>query len=238
MIQIPLRERWALDVYDASVYIPPAMFTRQGSQLAKHDGPGPHDNGSSQDVHGNDHGLMGSANAGVNYTIADGPSDLMVRRLMNEYVPDAHTDGLQEINFNEGMIHNGITEAYGTYHPPTAKITLAHNADNIAVFGGATVVHEVGHHVHLAKMTDEGAAAWGAISQKGQSAKISAYARTNQGEHFAEAYRAYQRGEHHRKNLKALEPSAYNFMRSIKKYILPAGQYADTTNWRLRYDGG
>src|SRR4030095_16172750 len=98
---------------------------------------------------------------------------------------------------------------------------------NIHVFGGETVLHEIGHHVHLAKLNLDASDEWKKISGNGQDARITAYARTNRGEHFAEAYREYQRGGTHRKRFKTLEPRSYAFMQKITshpaKWLEPKG---------------
>jgi hypothetical protein len=75
-----------------------------------------------------------------------------------------------------------------------------------------TVDHEVGHHVHMTRMTDEAAAEWKQLSNDGRNARISAYARSNQSEHFAEAYRAYHAGGVDSSKLKHYEPRAHEFM--------------------------
>jgi len=197
-----------------------------------HGGPGPHPSGSSQEVHGS----WGPDR------IANSPTDFLVK-IETENIPEEHLDGLERIDFTSNQFvltreaSGEISEAYGVYTPSERTITLASNADNISVFGGGTAIHEIGHHVHLSRLTDEGAAEWARISRGGQAAFISAYAQTNQGEHFAEAYRAYQRGDNHRKKLKALEPTSYKFMRGLKKYILPIGELAEFSKWRERYEG-
>lgn len=181
------------------------------------------------------------------YTIADSPTDWLVEIELEEAkLPLSHTDGLVEINFNEGsLIQNKyegkITEAYGVYNPVSKVITLSSNADNVAVYGGNTILHEIGHHVHLANMTNEAALEWSKISvNNGAFARISAYARTNQGEHFAEAYRAYARGGSYRAGLRNLEPNTYNFMRNLfkenSKYILPENEFAGIDQFWIRYN--
>ena len=163
-------------------------------------------------------------------------------------LPDAHHDGLAQIKFETGVIRAnttlGVVEAYGIYDTTTREITLQTNANrgdaNIHTFGGATVLHEIGHHVHTGRLTREAADEWGALSQKGSVARISAYARTNQGEHFAEAYRAYARGGHSRAKLKALEPDSYKYMGRVfrsPKVFLPSGQFAPPSEFEARYRG-
>jgi len=177
--------------------------------------------------------------------IEKGPTAFLVKlELEGAKLPDSHLDGLGRIGFVEGdYVKSGLRDAYGVYYPDTRRIVLASNAakgsGNIHVFGGNTTLHEVGHHVHLAKMTDAAADEWTALSDNGQGSRISAYARTNRGEHFAEAYRAYTSGGDKRKKLKALEPRAYKFMQDLmrpsgSKNLLPPGEFA-TGDWVRRY---
>lgn len=184
------------------------------------------------------------------------PTDFLVKMDL-EKCPAQHMDGLKSIGFHSDTLiqsssaaHGGkIIEAFGVYIPSQQEIVISANAKsatgsnfgqnfNVHVFGGKTVIHEVGHHVHLAKLTDEAAKQWSELSDKGQNARISAYARSNTGEHFAEAYRAYQSGGGSRAALKNLEPRAYKFMVSIQKNgnskMLGAGQMAGG-NWEDRY---
>ena len=149
---------------------------------------------------------LGDDDTELNIFVREGPTDWLIKNQLKE-VPRNHLNGLAGVDFVEGqLIPYKDIGAYGTYDPEGKVIKLSSNADNVGVIGGGTVIHEVGHHVHMSKLTDEGATEWARISNNGQSASISAYARTNRGEHFAEAYRAYTRGEGYRKKLKALEP--------------------------------
>ncbi len=163
-------------------------------------------------------------------------------------LPETHTDSLQGVGWQESdyvrtqIKGDGIVEAYGTYTPATSTIRLAMNAPrggNISVFGGAVILHEIGHHVHTRKLTDAAAVEWERYSHNGFSARVSAYARTNRGEHFAEAYREYTRGGDHRAKLKVLEPGAYKFMQRVyqnnSKYVLPIGILAPLSGWEKRY---
>lgn len=175
--------------------------------------------------------------------IGDSPTAFLHEYKLKE-LPEGHLDGLNRIDFVENQFvlsrsaaSGEIVEAYGVYDPRVQTITMSSNEDNVSVIGGGTVVHEVGHHVHLYKLNDAGAAEWARISKNGSTASISAYARTNQGEHFAEVYRAYMLGGGKRKSLKALEPQSYKFMRSLDKYMLPVGEHANIDNWYIRYKG-
>ena len=156
-------------------------------------------------------------------------SSLVKIQLRDAKLPPSHTANLVGIGFREGGLAfrkstGEIIEAYGVYYTERRRIELSLNApggSNIHVFGGGTVLHEIGHHVHLARLTDQAADEWAAYSENGLQARISAYARTNRGEHFAEAYRAYARGGSDRAKLKALEPKAYAFMRSLWRLKSP-----------------
>lgn len=161
-------------------------------------------------------------------------------------LPASHTDGLDTVGFTENTLigyrksDGTIGEAYGIYSIERRRITLASNADNIHVYGGATLLHEIGHHVHIAKLTNEAAEQWAALSRDGDAALISAYARMNRGEHFAEAYRAYARGGEHRRKLKNLEPASYKFMQRLFRPsgtpdIMPSGFYTSYDEGVERY---
>lgn len=87
---------------------------------------------------------------------------------------------------------------------------------------GKTLFHEIGHHAHQAKLTNEAAAEWEEISQGGTTCLLGQYGRTNTTEHFAEAFAAFaRRGEHHagyqKSVLEELEPEAYAFMERLWK---------------------
>lgn len=170
----------------------------------------------SEDQERDDHGRFSIEND-VEYS----PTNFLVRMELKE-LPAHHLDGLSKVQFKESewircQTARGILDASGTYQPETRVITISSNKDNVHVYGGNTVAHEVGHHVHFCKLTDAAAKEWTEYSEKGQAARISAYARTNQGEHFAEAYRAYFRGGSARAALKNIEPRAYKFMASLNK---------------------
>lgn len=164
--------------------------------------------------------------------IADSPTKWLAEMELKE-IPEHHVDGLERIEFEEKvLIPSAGTSggAYGVYYPDLRTIRMASNADNIHVYGGRTLFHEVGHHVHMSRLTDAAAKEWNSISDGGKNARISAYARTNQGEHFAEAYRQYLKGGNDRAALKRLEPRAYRFMQSLMKKgsakMLPVGKRA------------
>lgn len=139
-------------------------------------------------------------------------------------------DGLEEVRFtNKQYIGTIGGAALGLYTPGLNRIDISAGVDDERVIGGNTVLHEIGHHVHLAKLTNQAATEWGDISKRGTTAKISAYAKTNQAEHFAEAYRAYSSGGRDRENLKNLEPQSYKFMErlfSANPPVFPRGRLA------------
>ena len=187
--------------------------------------------------------------------------DVVQASLREAKLPDQHFDELGSIGFHEGTLpevrathaKGALVECYGYYQRGLRRIVLASNArsknddalnrlgnQNIAVFGGKVVLHEIGHHVHLAKLTDEACDEWEKISRKGLTARVSAYARENQGEHFAEVYREYTRGASYRAKLKVLEPAAYKFMAKIFRdgnMFLPPGQLASPEDQDKRYWG-
>lgn len=180
--------------------------------------------------------------------IEQGPFDFIVRLTLEDAkLPASHTDGLRRIEFVEGDYVGG--DAFGTYTPGSDTIRLASNPPkekgplgNIYTYGGATVLHEIGHHVHMAKLTNEAAREWESYSRGGRSGRISAYARKSSGEHFAECYRAYARGKGERRKLRNIEPWAYKFLQPLfssrgAKKFLPEGIAADEHEQWARYHG-
>jgi len=101
-----------------------------------------------------------------------------------------------------------------------------------------TFEHEVGHHVHR-RITDAAHREWEAMSRNGTNAKISAYARTSSGEHFAEAYRAWHESKETRERLKALEPKVAAFMESLddpkSPRFLPDGKFCSKIVFDARW---
>jgi hypothetical protein len=92
--------------------------------------------------------------------------------------------------------------------------------------------HEIGHHVHLSKLTPEAAEEWARISKNGQNCEVSKYGRQNTTEHFAEAFSHYARPDEamiggyaikSRAWLKDLEPKAFAFMERL---------WRDKTMWQ------
>lgn len=165
----------------------------------------------------------------------------IVRKTIDEAnLPAAHTDMLQGIHFHDvskdpkdippaERLQPG---AVGLYSHWNQRIILAVNPQyDLQVYGGKTVLHEIGHHVHITKMTRQAANAWAVLSDRGKAARISAYARTNAAEHFAEAYRAYASGSGTRAKLKTLEPDVHAFMESVfqpnSDRLFPVGKRSD-----------
>jgi hypothetical protein len=107
--------------------------------------------------------------------------------------------------------------AVGLYRPAEKTISLS------SEWGAANdLAHEIGHHVHLSKLSDEAVSEWADISKNGQEAHISSYAQTNVTEHFAEAFAAYAEakrsiGASLRKQLQYSEPKAFAFMERLFK---------------------
>src|SRR5262249_20157118 len=123
-----------------------------------------------------EHGRFGEGGGvAAEYTkpeIKDSPTAGLIKYQVDD-LPEHHLDGLKSVDFREHQFvqtasaaHGGkIVEAYGVYTPATQEIIMSSNKDNISVIGGNVVAHEVGHHVHLAKLTDGAAAEWEKISE-------------------------------------------------------------------------
>lgn len=167
-----------------------------------------------------------------------GPSrDQVLEDIKTAGLPSAHVDGLRGVVFGQP---SGMPDAYAAYSARGRVITISPNlpAARKHIWDKA-VLHEIGHHVHTAKLTTVAARRWAKLSNRGQAAKISAYARVNQGEHFAEAYRAYTAGGSSRERLRSVEPRTHKFMEGLmkpsSKNFLPAGKLFD--KWTQRYAG-
>jgi hypothetical protein len=174
---------------------------------------------------------------------ADPLRSSLVRQMAD--MPGEHAQGLKKISslpqgteaVSSVRTANGVEEVtiLGAYRPLAHEIRLSGH-DNIQVIGGGTLHHEVGHHVHEHLLTNDGDAEWRSISGNGENARISAYARTSRGEHFAEAYGHYARGGTYRGKLKSAEPKAYAFMQKVfrkkSKLIDPKGLTGySSTRW-------
>jgi HK97 family phage portal protein len=161
-------------------------------------------------------------------------------------------DGLgKTVSHQDGKLltsgRRGSRGAHGLYHPVTGEIRLSAQSlpdahGRVYTIANGTLAHELGHHVHMQRMTDAAADEWAAISKKGKTARVSAYARTSTGEHFCEAYRAWHSGEAGQKTLRDLEPEAYAYMKKLhsgegKDMLLPAGQRAPFVVGEARWEG-
>lgn len=111
----------------------------------------------------------------------------------------------------------------GIYEPKDHTIIVRHD-----MLDEDVLIHEVGHHVQETLLTKEEKSEWASL--KG-TAKISAYARKDANEHFAEAYRCYFGSERlgtvisdwtDRETLRQLEPKAFAFMERLKARATPA----------------
>jgi hypothetical protein len=149
---------------------------------------------------------------------------ILVRQMAD--IPEDHVAGLasisseeqgvklvREIRVPDGSRQVQVLGSY-RYHETSPHINLS-GGNNISVLGGGTLHHEVGHHVHERRITNSADAEWRTISSNGQNARITAYARTSRGEHFAEAYSYYARPGRTRAKLKALEPKSYAYMQKL-----------------------
>jgi len=169
----------------------------------------------------------------------------MLRAIARD-IPSEHYKGLATVSSGmQGVdittrvkVSDGtdVVRVLGYYSPSTAEIVLS-GGDNVATVGGGTLQHEIGHHVHERRLTPEADREWRGISDNGRNAAVSAYARTSRGEHFAEAYRCYARGERDRRRLRNAEPRAYAFMAKVfkkgSKMLYPDGRLGDLdkTRW-------
>jgi len=149
-------------------------------------------------------------------------------------IPAAHLDGLWEIKGSSGVLQSGGTAAVGLYHPNQYTVEASSSS---TLYERTTVPHEVGHHVHLSKLNNRAVGEWNRISQGGSTAKVSSYARTNTGEHFAEAYARYYGGPTDRANLEKLEPKAHAFMSKLSGKLLPPREFASLLDTNARYMG-
>jgi hypothetical protein len=174
-----------------------------------------------------------------------GPIQRQLDRALATGLPREHLDGLARISWGvHGQPLPGAgPQAVAVYDPPQRVIRLTTGVDDQSVFDERVVLHELGHHVHLSKLTSEAAVEWAGLSQQGTQARLSAYARQNAGEHFAEAYRAYARGGPHRARLKAQESKTYQFMRRLMRkddnpMLLPVGELVPIREWGHRHTIG
>lgn len=136
--------------------------------------------------------------------------------------PGEHRTGIEYISVEETEELKG--GAIATYTTRNGRITLCLESDK------NDFMHEVGHHVHLARMTSVAARDWEGISQRGSTARVSAYARCGTTEHFAEAYASYAAGGNLRARLGRLEPKTFAFMERVfnpaSELLFPNGRLA------------
>jgi len=146
-------------------------------------------------------------------------------------LPSQHTNGIKEIQFETDLSRmSDECNSLGYYNAQARTIVLF---DSAQMIDEGIPLHEIGHHVHLSKMTPAAADYWTDISQNGKNARIESYAKTNEYEHFAVAYKYYANGGSDRRRLKDMEPEAYRFVDKLfkdKGNLLPKGKYAKRTN--------
>jgi SPP1 gp7 family putative phage head morphogenesis protein len=153
---------------------------------------------------------------------------LYLAALRDGGMPVSHVDGLKYVETKDaGFLHYPGQEkerAGGFYNIQGRFIVIAEHMSTGARWG---LAHEIGHHVHLSRLTNEAAKQWADISRSATTCRISDYGKHNTGEHFAEAYKAYFGGMdrpggtresgymHTRERLSSLEPKAYSFMQML-----------------------
>lgn len=158
------------------------------------------------------------------------------RILSNALLPDGALAGLRSIEVVSDLGGSGdmVNAAWYTAWGKKKGALLVSGA---ARSNAVEALHEVGHHIHLARVNDKTADLWADLSRFGKNARVSAYARTNAGEHFAEAFQAYARGGKHRARLLKLEPEVHGFMEKLwagPRYITREMSDAEV---KLRYGG-
>lgn len=152
-------------------------------------------------------------------------------------LPPEHYDALNTVEIKTSRGGNGN---FAEYFDDTRNIFVYVGDDHPERTGDDRVLHEVGHHLHMAKLTNEAAAEWDALSKNGVLARITEYAKNCAGEHFAEAYRYFNsKLPHLREALKEEEPRVWEFMEKLRKGIgiMPKGKITNTTNRNRRYAG-
>jgi len=95
-------------------------------------------------------------------------------------------------------------------------------SDRLQRAAGKLVMHEIGHHAYLSRLTDAAAIEWSKISMNGWTCHVTEYGRKNSTEHFSEAFAAYAQPDakqafqqFHRDHLKAVSPEAHAFMERL-----------------------
>jgi HK97 family phage portal protein len=158
-------------------------------------------------------------------------------------IPRASWDGMKAVELRPAAAAKpGLT---GYYRSEKQELTIIVQPKHMS---RNTPIHELGHHVHMAKVTAETSNEWAALSHDGKACKISNYGRTNAGEHFAEAFRNYADTRSPSKPgflaprewLKKVEPNTHAFMAklwSTPSMWLPTGKYAPLSTAQARYHG-
>lgn len=145
-------------------------------------------------------------------------------------IPKLAWDGVKGLQVRlEEAYKPGVT---GYYQPDKERVNII--AQKKGHLSRNTPIHELGHHVHMAKLTDAAHNEWAELSNGGKACKISNYGRTNTGEHFAEAFRNYAdtaepKGKPGflapREWLKKQEPATYSFFERL---------YSDPSMWHAK----
>ncbi len=151
-------------------------------------------------------------------------------------LPPEHYDALNTVEVKTSRGNGNFAEYFDT----TRNIFVYVGDDHPERTSDDRVTHEIGHHVHMTKMTTEAAAEWEELSKNGSRARITDYAKNCAGEHFAEAYRYYNsKFPHLREALREEEPRVWEFMEKLRKGIgiLPKGKIANTITQGRRYAG-
>jgi len=148
--------------------------------------------------------------------------------------PEGTLDGLGSVNVTDNILGND--EIVGWYDG------WGSNRGNILISGAdpenaVEVLHEVGHHVHLSKLSDESSKEWSEISNKGNNCRVSSYGRTNTGEHFAEAFQKFSLGGANRARLGKLEPKTHAFMARLWKNPSYSSHSTSDAVAKMRYKG-
>ena len=110
-------------------------------------------------------------------------------------MPPEHLDGLKSVKVGDaGDNHLTGNRAGGYYSTRDRFVMISQEMKHGSAWG---LAHEIGHHVHLSRMTAKACDEWANISNSAKTAGLSQYERNNTGEHFAEAYKAYFGGYEH-----------------------------------------
>lgn len=131
-----------------------------------------------------------------------------------ESLPDEETDGIREVNLLDelGPTSSVVPEGFvsGNYSPILQRINLF-----ISNHLESTLKHEVGHHVHLNRLSDAARARWKAFYETGDNGKKEPegkmptdYATVDDGQGFAEVYE-------HLRDDKALDPEVKRLIEDL-----------------------